>query len=297
MTNKYSWQDGDVQIIEQQPLAQSDKFGWQAGDVTIIEEGVDKHLAGHHDQDDHAGDDDLRGLAFNVRLPSDDIDTLSEDPLYGRMLDQTPTTQKEWYTMTDAIIPYRRRQNEMLGDDLTHAVDRYSDDKFTPINAYLREINTTPVVGLEARHYVENLDKAFRKAPKLQKAETTWRAVHPLPESPVTPFWLELKAGDVFQDKGYVSTSLRAEAITAFSYSHSTDTPGALFEIHVPKGQRTLIGETFELERILPRNTKFRVLKRGVIDVSKFMHPDRLIGVGGRKLGERLHFVVEVVND
>jgi hypothetical protein len=110
-----------------------------------------------------------------------------------------------------------------------------------------------------------------------------------------------LKKGDTFKDKGFVSTTTKREAVTDFMSNASGGRfdsrpveKGVVLEISVPKGGNVLSVQNYfkdvsdrygppegilsEAEHLLPRGLTFRVDSIGTINVREFTE-DKLIKV------------------
>jgi hypothetical protein len=111
----------------------------------------------------------------------------------------------------------------------------------------------------------KDIDALIKNAPVLDTPITTFRGIS---EKEIVDNLLELKVGDVFTDKAFVSTSLNPKIGTRFARDK-----GVVLEITNPVGtkgifpigyraevgEKLAIGPGAESEWLLPRNTKFRV--------------------------------------
>lgn len=85
----------------------------------------------------------------------------------------------------------------------------------------------------------------------------------------ITDRLADVQAGEVFSDKGFVSTTMN----TAIAREFADKTPGAaIIQIHAPQGTKMVYMEPFtqlehsESELLLKPNTKFKVLRTGSKD-------------------------------
>ena len=74
--------------------------------------------------------------------------------------------------------------------------------------------------------------------------------------------------GTIFKDKGFVSTSLTRDALKDFTEDFRLNNKRArIFEIRVPKGSSGAWIDSGSTEVLLNRNTRFRVVADGVLEV------------------------------
>jgi hypothetical protein len=110
----------------------------------------------------------------------------------------------------------------------------------------------------EIEHHTKNLDSVLNKH-SLSNNFHVWRG---FAEHKIVPA-LNLKPGDTFHDKGFVSTSTNPNVAKGFT-PLSPGIDRHLFHIKVPKGSKALamehvsFGAGGENEVLLPRNSKFR---------------------------------------
>ena len=117
----------------------------------------------------------------------------------------------------------------------------------------------------KATKITKDIDTLIKNAPALDTPITTFRGIS---EKEIVDNLLELKVGDVFTDKAFVSTSLNPKIGTRFGRDK-----GVVLEITNPAGtkgifpigyraevgEKLAIGPGAESEWLLPRNTKFRI--------------------------------------
>lgn len=169
----------------------------------------------------------------------------------------------------------QRKQMKKLSPAQNKAVMRYISvsGEYRDINGYLR--GAPKELNMDTARVVLTLDSAFDDAGHmLAQNATVYRGVRG-----TSAEFRGLSKGDVFKDRGYVSTSQRRAVAEGFS--------GRTFvEIRLPKGQKFLIGSLGEDEIILPRDLQYKVVSRS----------KNTVGVG--EFGHQVtKFVLEVVND
>jgi len=154
-----------------------------------------------------------------------------------------------------------------LGDDTINspppsepAVRLYSGSHFFSVNTALRS-GEAPVE--EARFVQKGLDAMFKKpGAALQQDARLYRGVGV--DDPILTQLRAgtLRAGTVFEDKGFMSTSVSQAA--AMRFSHTTDGRDVILRIRAKKGKRAVHIESVsnhpsERETLLPRGSKIRV--------------------------------------
>jgi hypothetical protein len=83
----------------------------------------------------------------------------------------------------------------------------------------------------------------------------------------------DIKVGDVIEDKGFVSTSLRPSLAADFAYyNQSVQSQGFVFKMDLPQGTKGLFPSSVlgldggmtrtEAEFLLPRGSKFEILSK-----------------------------------
>ena len=136
------------------------------------------------------------------------------------------------------------RSEKLPGSKARTSYFDYLSSGYHFINSSLRK-NSVPPEALR-------LDSLFFSSPRNW---TVYRGMN-------STFLRNLKVGDEFTDKAFVSTSVEAFKATPFSSSVHRDDgliEKTLVRIRIPKGQKILFGDREEREIILPRNTRFRV--------------------------------------
>lgn len=155
-----------------------------------------------------------------------------------------------------------RGSMEAAGDlDAQKAVARYTQSGYGLINGHLRGnwIQETSRDLEEVQKFINDLDGAFKNhGTTLTKDLTVYRGVREKNlvygglDKPDIEFRFDFSPGDVFEDKGYASTSVD----NAFHRD-------VLIEIIIPKGTRVLsLIDSAEKEVLLPRGSRFEVISR-----------------------------------
>lgn len=131
------------------------------------------------------------------------------------------------------------------------ALTDYTGGGYEYVNSYLRG-QDVPSYGLaSAKELQQEIDKSFNNAPPIPKNMIVYREMSGEPLA-------GLKPGDVFQDKGFVSTTIKSDLNFA---------PGASkLEIRVPKGSKGIYIQSIsqyksEQEMLLNRGSKFKVIE------------------------------------
>jgi len=112
---------------------------------------------------------------------------------------------------------------------------------------------------------IKILDKIIENAKPTPKPIVVFRGIYGRHAEIIK----KLKKGDWYEDKGFVSTSLK-RAVAEKDFAIEGGDVGVIIEIFVPQGSKTLIPlayqanpggiQPYELEVILPRGSKFRVV-------------------------------------
>ena len=150
------------------------------------------------------------------------------------------------------------KTTHMLTESEFTAVKFYTGQGYREMNRIARgevkESNANPVT----LDRMKNLDKAIEKG-KLDEPKTLYRGISR--ESASKLFGDEIKTGDHFVDKGYVSTSVDKDFAKNWKGSG-----GVVLQIEAAKGSTALdvhkmssVGQ-HEREVMLPRNSKFEVV-------------------------------------
>lgn len=161
-------------------------------------------------------------------------------------------TEENYPQFVGAIREYESR----LGYDLNEALR-------DPLISKSRYQNT-----------IDSLDKAIETAPPLSEEVIAYRGI----KGNGLNFFETLKVGDVFEDKGYVSTTVDAGVAQQFGSSGSMY-QGLAMRIKLPAGSKGIFPSGYkalgrddwernadEAEFLLPRGSKFKVIaKRGKV--------------------------------
>lgn len=160
----------------------------------------------------------------------------------------------------DVFSSYDSQLNELSKEE-TDSLINYREKTFRGINSRLRQ---NVDLDKTLKDEVKNIDSAIGKV-ELQQDTVLKRGIG----SNAASFFESLKEGDTYQDKGYSSTTVSDKALDAFRGEEGS------FElvINAKKGSNALpmqnlgdesLKRTYkdEKEFLLPRNSKFKVLKK-----------------------------------
>ncbi len=152
-----------------------------------------------------------------------------------------------------------------LNPDEASAVSNYTGAGFMPINSILRQ---DLAEGSHLEERIALIDHALEKSPPLEKDLLVHRGVTYGADTMMG----KLRAGDVFRDKAFVSTSVNQKITEKFAKSAVAAAPlGMLptrFDIKVPAGSKGAymagwlaykVGGHSEGEFLLPRGSKFKI--------------------------------------
>ena len=144
-----------------------------------------------------------------------------------------------------------------LTKDEEGALNHYSGSFHRDINDHLRfpENRMHPDYTEDVhKHYLKDLDSSLEKH-RTKHDVHVWRGIRNRQGAET----FKANPGDIFHDKGYVSTSINPVIAANFTNDHTN-----IFHIKVPKGSRAInpfvhnIGSSGEAEVLLPRGSKFR---------------------------------------
>jgi len=151
----------------------------------------------------------------------------------------------------------------------------YTDMEYNVMRDYVNEIGFNEKLRDNLKQHVDDpdirlLDSAIDKADGLTKdtiaVRGTKRDFH-------ETLGRELKVGEIFQDNGYMSTTVKPDISTNFMWRDSkTDGLlrfGSMFKVELPKGTKALPVNISEFELLLPRGMQFEVLQNEIIDMQK----------------------------
>jgi hypothetical protein len=151
-------------------------------------------------------------------------------------------------------------------------IGNYRDGGYQNINNYLRKgvvkqaVNHPPDhpgASLDVRKAVKSLDEAIAKSPPLSHPIACYRGMR----GHLAKQLIEATAGDIVEDKGFVSTTLFPQyAYTGFAREAPEKT---VARIIIPAGIRAAYfsQDGTEMELVLPRGTKFRIVGREPVEV------------------------------
>ena len=236
-------------------MAKNERIFMEEDDLLLSLGIFTKHLAGQHDQSSHGSwaldtfeDLEVWSMRSNEALGSTEDE---REAFYEKAMSQQINAGYD----VGAYPEYKR------------PLELYLSSEYKLINEALRD----PLISTEAiEGEIYDLDEVINNAPTLESPLLAYRGVNDNSE-----FFTNLKVGDVFEDKGFVSTTLDPDIATSFSASALY---GKILQFHLPKGTKGLFPEYFlgdevyswkEREFLLPRNSNFKVTQiRGrIIDV------------------------------
>ena len=200
-----------------------------------------------------------RCIALPLDVTEGKIKVVSETPAIELTTDkQVEEWQKEagWNDWMDKIPDAQYR-----------ALDRYKGAGYERINEELR----TKKISSTIKPYVENIDSAFKSAPKIKDDFYTFRTVSNFDKRN----WKD-SVGSIFSDKAYMSTTVTKKRMDEFARTLLTgrkkafNEKDAIFKIRIPKGSQgkgiyidSLFGTkvTSETEFLLNRNANLKIEK------------------------------------
>jgi hypothetical protein len=215
-----------------------------------------KHLAGQHDQSSHG---------------SWALDTFEDLEVWSmRSNEALGSTEDERESFYEKAMSQQINAGYDVGayPEYKRPLELYLSSEYKLINEALRDplISTQGIEG-----EISDLDEVINNAPTLESPLLAYRGVN----DSMTGFFGNLKVGDVFEDKGFVSTTLDPEIAHQFTGSSMFS---KILQFHLPKGTKGLFPEYFlgdevyswkEREFLLPRDSKFKVtqIRGSIIDV------------------------------
>lgn len=138
----------------------------------------------------------------------------------------------------------------------------YTGSSYTPINTLARSGKLHGSGQSTAAKHIKNLDTAFQTFGYTTNQPIV---VHRGVRGQYSKDIRNLNPGDIITERGFMSTSVREKKPKDFAGS-----AGALMEIHVPPGKRTMAGTDYEHELLFPRNTKLQYLGRSSTGAVQF---------------------------
>lgn len=218
---------------------------------------VIKHAPGKHDQKTHAG-----GRGGKVYADLQDF-LADEDAKWSKM--RNPYAKFDYLSET---VLSQMEGGKHIAREHEDAVARYQGNTGYKINEVLRD----PQISDEGyRKQIDSLDAAIQEASALKEPLEVFRGV----ASNVgrdNEFWSKMEVGDVFQDDGFVSTSLDPKIAGDFAFANALfEGQGFVFRMTLPAGTKGLFPLSVlrdnavsrqEAEFILPRGSKFEILSK-----------------------------------
>lgn len=130
------------------------------------------------------------------------------------------------------------------------AIRKYTGSDYIEINSHLR--SNVPIDSAVQSH-IPHLDTALNKAPRTPEVIHVARTI----DAKLVQD-LNLQVGGVFQDRGYMSTTMQKSGM-----------PGALISIKIPAGSKgapisNISVYKAEAEFLLPRNSRLKITRMGV---------------------------------
>jgi len=187
--------------------------------------------------------------------------------------DELARYQNYDYALTEMLGIQRNENGTWIQESLTAegtAVRKYKLIDYADINRLLRE-GKQPL-GREAKEkvpeYIKSLDKVMKVAPGLPSPIMTFRGVD---GDVLSKFLGSLGKGDVFADKGFMSTSMFKDF--SKDWVASVKENKYLIEVENPAGTKGLMldglksnSAAIEAEWLLPRDTQFEVVSNDTIN-------------------------------
>lgn len=141
-----------------------------------------------------------------------------------------------------------------------------SSGGYTNIQSYLRsgKANLKNIDSSDIKKVVSNLDKSISKGAFI-KDETVYRGVK------FGKGYVDMDIGSTFTEKGYFSSAKNIGTAKKFAPLENRNQFPVVFNVAVKKGQNAIFVTDFakgfkEGEVLLPRNSKFKVIKKRRID-------------------------------
>lgn len=228
------------------------------GEIQVIK-SIEKHAPGKHNQQSHAGG---RGGGSVLGPIYDDLGLF--------MYDYDNANDKEKRKERDKL------STQQKGDWTAAergAVEAYQGGGHYDINDSLRD--TDGEFDVKSAAYALLIDDAMKKSKPLGRDITVYRGVKTSEafdrQKEAKDFFNELEDGDEFSDLAFTSTTLDPRVAANFAnLSSSPDEQGILFRINVPNSTTGIFmnsvsakaGFNSEMEFLLPRGSKFKVLRK-----------------------------------
>ena len=226
-------------------------YGWEIVDPIHpdlipepFEEEVLKH--GSHDQKTHG--------SWATGESVSDINEWNKTELA-----KYPSREAQEAYLLDNILS--QRMEGFTGREFYSAVEKYQTLLGYNMNEALRD----PQISTDQLAYeIAGLDGAIESAPPLKSDITVYRGI----KGNGLDFFEGLKKGDVYTDKGFVSTTLDTDVATKFAVQGNMY-QGVILRMKLPAGTKGLYPTSVtgltslssrEAEFLLPRDTSFKVI-------------------------------------
>jgi hypothetical protein len=246
----------DIEMIEPHSVAKVDEEDYGNmfhnlfnGSSSIDDSGRNFQKHQDHDQSSHgnwAGESGASKIVNNLQLWNE-----SE-------LSKFSSSQENQNYLNEKMLS--QVENGFQADSFKKVVRTYQ-------GAYGREINEAlrdPLISEEQwQDDIDGLDNAIKAAPGVSEPTIVYRGIR----GNGLDFFNSLKSGDVFQDKGFISTTLDTQI--AFDFATAGNLyEGVVMKIKLPIGSKGLFpaGVTgldfagYESEFILPRDSKLKIV-------------------------------------
>jgi hypothetical protein len=170
-----------------------------------------------------------------------------------------PSQEAQEAYLLDRILS--QRMEGFTGREYHRAVDSYQTLLGYTMNEALRDPNVSTD---QVQYLIAGLDGAIESAPLTKEPMTVYRGI----KGNGLDFFEGLKKGDIFTDRGFVSTSLDTNVATKFSVQGSMY-QGIVMRMRLPAGTAGLFPTSVtgltslssrEAEFLLPRDSKFKIL-------------------------------------
>lgn len=163
---------------------------------------------------------------------------------------------------------------EMAYPEFSGAISLYESSRGDDINEALRD----PQISEDGyKSTIDSLDKAMSIAPPLSEELIVYRGV----KGEGLNFFTSKQVGDVYEDKGYTSTSIAPDVAQQFAQKFGYADPkndGLVFRMRIPAGSKGIFPSGYhepmygwkpdstEAEFLMPRGSKFKIVaKRGKV--------------------------------
>ena len=235
-TKVYSSKVPRKNIVGVGSLEEGEFFYTTNGVITtqLTKSYLQKHLSGKHDQSTHAGK--KKGGATGASETSSASD------------------------LNDAFWKSNDAQKALPYEE-SRSIEEYTRTAHHNVNMYLRgKLEEDNLQYSSSKKIASSLDSAFEKTSVASSTDgVVYRGITTEARKVSDSWASKLKAGDLIEDKGFMSTSQSQEVSESFSRNGTF--VGVQFVISVPKGTRVMAGSETESELVLNRGTKMKVTK------------------------------------